>query len=150
MTHLRYARPVSEPASDAGQWNLVIGMSGGGKRNWLRPRWYITYGGCLAAASPWPAEIEWRPVPDPDRFCVRCGADKTEGSIFRDPEGAHCEPCHDLLHPYVPRTTLPAWRRRLRSAWWRVSPPLDLDRLYWAWCERLGKRIVQEDPPRPV
>src|ERR1700722_13772189 len=139
------------------QWNLVVTTGAqSGPRGWLRPKWYVVKGHELSAGSPWPFEMEWRPVPDPARFCVRCGADKTEGTIWTDPEGVikgpHCIPCRDELRPEddaPPPWSPPSPLRRvlLRLSFWRL--PRWTDRAYWAWCGRFGERIVQQEPVRP-
>lgn len=139
---------------------LVITMDGtkpGPRRRWLRPRLYLllSSNGNFAHVSPSPFEMEWRPVPDPDRACMHCGTDCTGGGGWRDPkrecEGFHCIPCRDSLHPYVPSPALVRRPSRPARLIWRARNALKerADSAYLAWCHRFGRKIWQEPPPEP-
>lgn len=133
-------RAAAETRAREGDWNLVITSGDPGRRVWFNPKWYVVNSVQLSAGSPWPFKMAWRPVPDPARICVRCAADKTEGTIWTDPEGvidgAHCIPCRDELRP-EPEP----------SPW--APPSRWVQRAYWGWCELFGKRVKQQEPTPP-
>lgn len=106
------------------------------RRSWLHPRWYVTGHGGGAAR---PDTITMADAPDGLVFhdCARCG--KADLAVwYRRDEGALCGDCEYLLHP----SSRPAGR--LRRAWWWLDRR---DALYWAYCERFGRRVPHPGDP---
>lgn len=108
------------------------------RRSWLRPRWYVTGHGGGAAR---PDTITMVDAPNGLVFhdCARCG--KADLAIWvRLDEGALCNACAADLHPARPAS-------RLRRAWWWLDRR---DALYWAYCERFGRRVPHPGDPGAV
>jgi hypothetical protein len=106
------------------------------RRNWLRPKWYVTDFGGFYGGSAYPDSMT-RVGEDrrSEYVCVACGADKwDDGGGYRDPGGFHCTTCQDRLHPFVP---LRGWRKNLEDA------DIALDNLYFGYCARFGKRVYR-------
>jgi hypothetical protein len=107
-------------------------VNGQWRRSWLHPRWYVTAGG--GAARPDTLRIIDTP-PGPVN-CTRCGREDLD-IWSRHPDGDLCNACDGLLHPARPA----GW---LRRAWWWLDRR---DALYWAYCERIGRRVPHPGDP---
>ena len=119
------------------------------RRHWLRPRWYVAESDRLRLETPW----EWQgyitgPLDPSDWTCVNCGRpclggedDPAHGGEdlggYSDPEGFHCEACHDVLHPPARGIA-----RLVRDFHIRV------DNFYCRYAQRFGKRVQRPEGKR--
>lgn len=110
------------------------------RRNWLRPKLYVSRVGNLVASTPWP---DSGPVYGEDALftCSRCGETVDEGTGTL--EEMYCFAC--ACDPEVTdrlRTQSQA-RAAARTPWKRLWDGVNirLDNLYFAYAQRFGKRV---------
>jgi hypothetical protein len=117
------------------------------RRDWLHPRLYVYSSGAggIGLRSPWP--IAGEPYSEEALTCAECGAVGDCGGTY---EGSYL--CHDCYAEVLPQVQFEYWQELGRRNLWRhfYEDYLDtwLDRLYFTYTERVGKRVSPLDDMR--